>query len=60
MSMETQSAIVFFALVAALGLVGVVVVDIMLSAQEVDAAPRPTKGCNNSVAANASLGRCIK
>jgi hypothetical protein len=32
--METHTAIVLFALVVALGLVGVVVVDIMLTAQE--------------------------
>ena len=58
--METQTAIVLFALLAALGLVTVVAVDVILTLQEVDAAPRPTKGCNNSVAANASQGRCIK
>jgi hypothetical protein len=57
--METHT-VVLFALVAALGLVGVVAVDILLTIQEVDAAPRPTKGCNNSVAANASQFRCVK
>jgi hypothetical protein len=58
--METNSTLVIFALLAALGLVTVVAVDVILTTQEVDAAPRPTKGCNNSQAANASLGRCIK
>jgi hypothetical protein len=58
--METNSTLVIFALIAALGLVSVVAVDVMLTIQEVDGAPRPTKGCNNSVAANASRGACIK
>jgi hypothetical protein len=58
--MNTQSTIVLFALVAALGLVTAVAVDVILTIQEVDADPRPTRGCNNSQAANASLGRCIK
>lgn len=49
-----------FALVAALGLVTVVAVDIMLTMQEIDAAPPPTKGCRNSVAVNASEGRCFR
>jgi Flp pilus assembly protein CpaB len=56
--METHTAIVLFALVAALGLVGVVVVDIMLTAQEVEA--QKPRGCNRSVAANASQGRCVE
>jgi hypothetical protein len=53
--METNSTLVIFAIIAALGLVTVVAVDIMLTTQEAEA-----KGCNNSVAANASRGRCIK
>jgi hypothetical protein len=52
--METHTAIVLFALVAALGLVGVVVVDIMLTAQEAEA-----RGCHSGVAFNASRGRCL-
>jgi hypothetical protein len=44
-----------FAIIAALGLVTVVAVDIIFTAQEAEA-----KGCKNSVAANASQGRCIK
>jgi hypothetical protein len=50
-----RTLVIVFALVAALGLVTVVAVDIILTAQEAEA-----KGCNNSVAANASRGRCIK
>jgi hypothetical protein len=46
-----------FALVAALGLVSVVAVDIMLTMQEVEA--QKPRGCNRSVAANASQGRCV-
>ena len=45
-----------FALVAALGLVSVVEVDSMLTMQEVEA--QKPRGCNRSVAANASKGRC--
>jgi Flp pilus assembly protein CpaB len=56
--METHTTIVLFALVAALGLVGVVVVDIMSTAQEVEA--QKPRGCNRSVAANASQGRCVE
>jgi hypothetical protein len=47
-----------FALVAALGLVSVVAVDIMLTMQEVEA--QKPRGCNRSVAANASQGRCVE
>jgi hypothetical protein len=53
--METNSTLVLFAIIVALGLVTVVAVDIILTAQEAEA-----KGCNNSVAANASRGRCVK
>jgi hypothetical protein len=56
--METHTAIVLFALVAALGLVGVIVVDIMLTAEEAEA--QKPRGCNRSVAANASQGRCVE
>jgi hypothetical protein len=53
--METNSMLVIFALVAALGLVTVVAVDIILTAQEAEA-----KGCRTSTAVNASKGRCIQ
>lgn len=53
--METNSTLVIFAIIAALGLVTVVAVDIMLTTQEAEA-----KGCRNSVAANASKGRCVQ
>jgi hypothetical protein len=47
--------LVIFVLIAALGLVMVVAVDIILAAQEAEA-----KGCRTSIAANASKGRCIQ
>jgi hypothetical protein len=50
-----SSIIMVFALVAALGLVSVVAVDIMLTTQEAEA-----KGCTSSLAVNASKGRCFK
>jgi Flp pilus assembly protein CpaB len=56
--METDTVIVLFALVAALGLIGVVVVDILLTTQEAEA--QKPRGCNRSVAANASQGRCVE
>ena len=58
--METHTAIVLFALVAAFGLVTVVAVDVILTIQEVNAEPPPTKGCRNSLAVNASQGRCFR
>ena len=57
--METNFTLVIFALVTALGLVAVVAVDIILTVQEVHAAPPPTKGCRNSIAVNASQARCF-
>jgi hypothetical protein len=53
--MNIESTIVLFALVAALGLVTVVAVDIILTAQEAEA-----KGCRTSTAFNASKGRCLR
>jgi hypothetical protein len=55
--MNTQSTIVLFALVAALGLVTVVAVDVILTIQDAEA--QKPRGCNRSVAANASQGRCV-
>lgn len=43
------------AIVMAMGLVGVVTVDIMIDLQNAEA-----KGCSNSIAINASQGRCFK
>ena len=51
--MDTQM-LVIFALVAALGLVTGVAVNVMLTAQEAEAA-----GCRTSQAVNASQGRCF-
>ena len=53
--METNSTLVIFAIIAALGLVTVVAVDILLTMQEAEA-----KGCRTSQAVNASKGRCIQ
>jgi hypothetical protein len=53
--METNTTIVFFALIAALGLITVFAVDVILTAQEAEA-----KGCRTSTAVNASKGRCIQ
>jgi hypothetical protein len=53
--METNSTLVIFALIAALSLVTVVAVDLILTMQEADA-----QGCRNSIAVNASKGRCLK
>ena len=58
--MNIESTIVLFAVVAALGLVTVVAVDVILTIQEVNAEPPPTKGCRNSLAFNASQGRCFR
>lgn len=58
--MEHQNALIIFALIAALGLVTVVAVDVILTIQEVNAEPPPTKGCRNSLAFNASQGRCFR
>jgi hypothetical protein len=53
MSQETTLAII--AIVAALGLLGLVVVEsISIPQQQADA-----RGCNNGVAFNASQGRCF-
>lgn len=43
------------AIVMAMGLVGVVAVDMITNPQNAEA-----KGCPNSVASNASQGRCFK
>jgi hypothetical protein len=57
--MNIESTMVLFAVVAVLGLVTVVAVDILLTVQEVNAAKPPTQGCRTSVAVNASQGRCF-
>jgi hypothetical protein len=54
--METNSTLVIFALIAALGLVTIVAVDIMLTTQEADA-----KGCTPFFTGyNASRTKCAK
>jgi hypothetical protein len=51
--MGRQNTLMVFAIIAALGLLNVAAVDIMLM-QGAEA-----KGCPNSIAANASKGRCV-
>jgi hypothetical protein len=54
--METNSTLIIFAIIAALGLVTVVAVDIMLTTQEAEA-----KGCSGGgTGFNASKGKCLK
>ena len=53
-NMDTRTTVVVFAILAAFGLVTVVAVDIILTSQEAEAI-----GCNNSIAFNASKGRCF-
>jgi hypothetical protein len=53
--MNTQTTLVIFALIAALGLVTVVAVDFLLTMQEAEA-----KGCRTSQVVNASKGRCVQ
>jgi hypothetical protein len=55
----TTTTLAVFAIVAALGIISVVGVNILLTLQEIDAAPPPTKGCRNSIAVNASQARCF-
>jgi phosphoribosylaminoimidazole carboxylase (NCAIR synthetase) len=52
--MISEKALAIFAIVTVLGLVGVITVETFLVQQEVDA-----RGCRNSIAVNASQGRCI-
>jgi hypothetical protein len=53
--MNKQTTLVIFALIAALGLVTVVAVDVLLTMQEAEA-----KGCSGRTPAlNASKGRCF-
>jgi hypothetical protein len=56
--MDTQTTVVIFAILAAFGLITVVAVDILLTSQEAEA--QKPRGCNRSVAANASQGRCVE
>jgi hypothetical protein len=58
--MNNNTTFAVTAIVAALGLLGVVIVDSILSAAQVaSAAPPPVKGCRNSLAFNASNGNCF-
>jgi hypothetical protein len=55
--MDTQKMLVIFALVAALGLVTVVAVNVMLTVQEAEAGCE--RGAAGSHAINQSKGRCF-
>jgi hypothetical protein len=54
-TMNVDTVVVLFAIATIFGLVGVVVIDSILTTQEAEAA-----GCKNGVAFNASQGRCFK
>jgi hypothetical protein len=54
-SMSTQMNMTVIAIVAALALFGVVAITVVAMPQEADA-----RGCNNSIAFNASKGRCFQ
>jgi hypothetical protein len=57
MSQETTLAII--AIVAALGLLGLVVVESISIQQQAQAAQPPGRGCEFTPGGNASKGRCI-
>ena len=57
MSQETTLAII--AIMAALGLLGVVVVESISIQQQAQAAQPPGRGCEFTPGGNASKGRCI-
>ena len=51
----STTTLALIAIISALGLVGVVVVETITIVQDVEA-----KGCPNSIAVNASKGRCLR
>ena len=59
-----NNQLALIAVVAALSMLGIVVltvtVTIPLQQQQAEAATPPTKGCRNSLAANASQGNCVR
>jgi hypothetical protein len=57
MSQETTLAII--AIVAALGLLGLVVVESISIQQQAQAAQPPGRGCEFTPGGNASKGRCV-
>ena len=60
MELTSTTTLAVFAIVTALGMIGVVGVNVLLTIQEIDAAKPPVQGCRNSIAANASQGRCVQ
>ena len=57
--MNTDTMLTIFAIVAALGLVTVVAVEVLSIVQEAEAVPGGGGGCPPGPAFNASKGRCI-
>jgi hypothetical protein len=59
-SQKTTPSMAIIAIVAALGLLGVVIVNTILTAAQVTSAAKPpTQGCRTSIAVNASQARCF-
>jgi hypothetical protein len=54
-NMKTEPKLLIFALVAMAGLMAVFAIEIVPLAEQADA-----RGCNNSIAINASKGRCFQ
>ena len=55
----STTTLAIFAVFGVMGLVGVVAVTIISVAEDAEAQTKP-RGCNRSVAANASQGRCVE
>ena len=55
MNMDTNGIVVIFALVAALGLLGVIAIETVSIPQH----QAEARGCTNGIAFNASKGRCF-
>ena len=54
------SKLAIFAIVSAMGIIGVAGINVILTLQEIDAAQPPTKGCSvSSKGVNASQARCF-
>jgi hypothetical protein len=53
---STETMLAMFAIAVALGLVGVLVIETVILPQQQQA---EAKGCQNSIAFNASKGRCF-
>jgi hypothetical protein len=56
--MHKETSLAIIAIDAALGLLGIIIVESISIPQQQADAQKP-RGCNRSVAANASQGRCV-